>query len=125
MKKATRKTGLYVASTDNDGSVMFRVDGKPYTLRKGTDIEVFINERHSVTFPASYMTLTLKEEGEVKAPKVEAKTEAPKVAPKSESKPKVAKKEIKEEVKEEPKVEAKKAPARGRKKSVKIETEEK
>ena len=121
MKKDTRKTGLYVASTDNDGSVMFRVDGKPYTLRKGTDIEVFINERHSVTFPASYMTLTLKQEGEVKAPK----TEAPKVAPKSESKPKVAKKEIKEEVKEEPKVEAKKAPARGRKKSVKIETEEK
>ena len=117
------KKGTYTASTNTDGSVMFRVNANAYTLRKGRDIDVEIAERDKVAFPASFMTLKLKDGGAVRS--------------KSESKPEVAKKETKKpepkveakaevkEVKEEPKVVAKKAPARGRKKSVKIETEEK
>ena len=108
------KKGTYIASTQTDGAVMFRLDGVAHTIRKGNDKEVEIGERTKVNFPVQYMTLT----------------------PKSESTPKVAKKEIKEveevktepkveEVKTEPKVEAKKPTTRGRKKSVKIETEEK
>jgi len=118
------KKGTYTASTQTDGSVMFRINGKAFTLRKGNDIDVEIAERDKVAYPASFMTLKLKDGGAVRS--------------KSESKPEVAKKEIKKEEpkvepkkaevkveKEEPKVAEKKPATRGRKKSVKIETEEK
>jgi hypothetical protein len=117
------KKGTYIAKSTTEGSVMFRVDGVAHTLRKGSTIEVEVKERSKVSFPASYMTLTLKNENQ-----------------KSESKPKVVKKEIKdepkveekvEEVKPEPETKVEEEPkptrksARSRKKSVKIETEEK
>ena len=129
------KKGTYIASTQVEGSVMFRINADAYTIRKGKDIEVLIkDERAKVTYPASFMSLTLKgdnpksestpkakvekeikevpEVKETKVEKVEPKVEAKKPTPKVETKP-------------EPKVEAKKPATRGRKKSVKIETEEK
>ena len=118
------KKGTYIASTDKGGAVMFRVDGVPHTLRKGNDITLEIGERTKVQFPAQAMTLKLKSESKPTVAKKEIKVEAKKVEPKVEAKVE-AKVEPKAEVKEEPKVVAKKAPARGRKKSVKIETEEK
>ena len=96
------KKGTYIASTEMDGSVMFRIDGEAFTIRKGKDLEVQVkSERAKVTFPASFMTLTLKNGTETVVT----------AEPKSESKPEVAKKEIetvaetKVEVKEEPEVE--------------------
>lgn len=123
------KKGTYIASTQAEGSVMFRINAEAYTIRKGKDIEVLIkDERAKVTYPASFMTLTLKGD----APKSESKPKAEvKKEIKEEAKPEVKAKveepkaETKVEAKPEPKVEAKKAPARGRKKSVTIETEEK
>ena len=113
------KKGTYIASTQTDGAVMFRLDGLPHTIRKGNDIEVEIGERTKVNVPFQFMTLTLKSESTPKVAKKEIKVE-PKVEEPKVEEPKV------EEVKEAPKAESKKrTPARGRKKSVKIETEEK
>jgi hypothetical protein len=123
------KKGTYKASTQMDGSVMFRVDGVPHTIRKGADIDVVIkSERIKVQYPEKFMTFTFQSESVAKEAKKEIKKDTkPKAAPKAETKKVEAKEEPKAEVKEKeaPKAEAKKAPARGRKKSVKIETEEK
>jgi hypothetical protein len=131
------KKGTYKASTQMDGSVMFRVDGVPHTIRKGADIDVVIkSERIKVQYPEKFMTFTFQSESVAKEAKKEIKKDTkPKAAPKAETKKVEAKKaetkkveaeeEPKAEEKEAPKAEAKKAPARGRKKSVKIETEEK
>lgn len=124
------KKGTYIASTQTEGSVMFRINTEAFTIRKGKDIEVLIkDERAKVTYPASYMTLTLKGDApkSESAPKAKVEKEI-KVEAKPEVKAKVEEPKVeakKAEAKPEPKVEAKKAPARGRKKSVTIETEEK
>jgi len=120
------KKGTYIAESTTEGSVMFRVDGFPYTLRKGTAVEVEIKERSKVTYPASYMTLTLKGANQKSESKPTVAKKEIKVEPKVEVKVEETKVEVTEETtKVEPKVEVKKASSRGRKKSVKIETEEK
>jgi len=126
------KQGTYIARSLTKGSVMFRINGKPYTIRKGSDLEVEIQNRDTVSFPKGFMELTLK--GATKSePKQEAKEEIvePKeevvVEPKTEEvkTEEVKTEEVKtEEVKEEAKT-TKRTTRRGRKKSVKIETEEK
>ena len=112
------KRGTYIASTEKEGgAVMFRVDGVAYTLRKGSDIEVELTERSKVIYPSEFMSLKLKSESKQKEAKKEIKKEELKKAPKEE---------VKEEPKkdEEPKKTASKS-TRGRRKTVKIETEEK
>ncbi len=114
--------GTYLAKTDTEGSVLFRVDGVVHTLRKNKDIEIAIkDERTAVSYPESYMTFTLQIEndelqvgGERSEPKQEAKEE---IIETPESEPK---QEAKEEIIETP---VKKG--NSRRNSVKIETEEK
>jgi len=114
------KKGTYTASVINEGTVMFRVDGQPFTIRKGSDLDVFIkSERTKVVYPKSFMTLTFKGDGDLtksskkevkETPKVEAKkvdtkkVEAKKTEAKTETKkPEVKKTETK---KTEPKSES-------------------
>lgn len=99
------KKGIYTASSIVEGSVMFRINGKPFTIRKGSPIDVDIEDKDNVVYSEAFMTLKFKGNGL-----------------KSESKPKNTKEEPK---KEEPKKTTVKKTASRRTSSVKIETEEK
>jgi hypothetical protein len=123
MKGVSMKTGNYKVESLAKGSVMFRIDGKPYTLRKGGSVEVFISELSNVSYPEGALKFTFIG-GKEEAAKVEVKEEVKPVnKDEAKSEEKKSESQPKEGEKETPK---KTSSRRGRRKSeVKIETEEK
>ena len=135
------KQNIYVATSSYDGSLMFRVGKKPYSLRKNESVEFKATEAEfkKMRYPKQ-LAISLKsasdlkeEENEIVEPKVEEVKveEVIEIVEEPKAEEVVEEVVVEEPVAEEPVVEAepepKKPARRGRRKkseSVKIETDE-